>query len=157
MNSLDVSATSLTSEAFDGRLAWRSSRWMIVLLSLLAILACGSLWLSDLPRTACISGDAVAAAYATWLLYGEARRKPCALAWPGNEAPWNVECEGHAETLLHVGANFRGGLTVLTLADQASGRKRRFVWWPDTLDSKSRRALRLKALASGNEAAGTDE
>jgi hypothetical protein len=40
---------------------------------------------------------------------------------------------------------------VLTLAD-ANGKPRRYIWWPDTLDARSRRALRL-ALSLREEAA----
>jgi hypothetical protein len=116
---------------------------MIALLGMLALAAGTALWLSDLPRVACAVGDGIVATYATWLIYRESARKSCVLAWAGGDAPWQVECEGRVESLRHVGASVRGGLVVLTLADETSGRRRRYAWWPDTLDARGRRALRL--------------
>jgi toxin CptA len=89
-------------------------------------------------------------AYAVWLLRRESRRLRCKLTWPGGDADWRIECEGREESLRHVDASIRGGIAVLTLAD-GNGR-RRYVWWPDTLDAKGRRALKL-ALAARASAA----
>jgi toxin CptA len=136
MNWSDASSTC--------RLEWRRSRWMLALLAILGLAACASPWLSNLPRAACDAGDAVAVAYSAWLLYREIRRKPCVLARIGSDPQWQIECEGRSESARHVGAIFRGGLVVLTVADDA-GRHRRFVWWPDTLGASGRRALRLAA------------
>lgn len=149
MDSFDASATC--------RIEWRRSRWMIALLASLALASGVSPWLSDLPRAACIAADAVVVAYAAWALAREAARRPCTLAWAGGEAPWRVECEGRVDSLRHVDASVRGGLAVLTLADEASGRRRRFAWWPDTLDAASRRSLRLVSMVQrGNKATRAD-
>ena len=124
------------------RLEWRRSRWLPVALCVLAVAAIIALWLSDIPRLACGIGSALVLAHAGWLLHREAHRPDCVLSWIGGEAPWQVECDGRVESLRFVGANLRGGLVVLTLAD-ADDNPRRFVWWPDTLDARGRRALRL--------------
>ena len=124
------------------RLEWRRSRLCVLLLVVLAAAAVAALWLSDLPRAACIAGSVLVAIDAVWLCVREARRRPFALAWAGGEAEWQLDGAGVATSWRHVGAHLRGGIAVLTLAD-ARGRKRRIVWWPDTLDARDRRSLRL--------------
>ena len=134
MNSSDASSPC--------RLEWRRSRWLLVALCVLAVAATNALWLSALPLIACGIGSALAIVFVGWLLHREAHRPDCVLSWPGGDAPWQVECDGRNESLRHVCASFRGGLVVLTLAD-AGNKRRRYVWWPDTLDARGRRALRL--------------
>ena len=124
------------------RLEWRRSRWLPLALCVLAFAAIAALWLSALPLIACGIGSALILAYGGWLLRREAHRPGCVLSWPGGDAPWQVEHDGRDESLRHVGASFRGGLVVLTLAD-ADNKRRRYLWWPDTLDARGRRALRL--------------
>jgi toxin CptA len=111
-------------------------------LCVLAVAAIAALWLSDMPRIACGIGSALVLGYAGWLLLREVRRPNCAMSWSGGDAPWQVECGGRIEPLRHVGARFRGGLVVLTLAD-ADNKPCRYLWWPDTLDARGRRSLRL--------------
>ena len=136
-----------SSDAFlPCRLEWRPSRWLMPALCALAAAAIAALWMSALPPVACGLGSAATVAYAAWLLRHESRRPNCSLSWAGGDADWHVECAGRSESLHHVGATTRGGIAVLTLAE-ASGGRRRYVWWPDTLDARSRRALRL-AIAS---------
>lgn len=134
MNSSDASSPC--------RLEWRRSRCLPAALCVLAVAAIAALWLSELPRFACGIGSTSMLGYAGWLLYRELRRPGCVLSWPGGDAPWQVECDGRSESLRHVGASFRGGLVVLTLAGANYGLSR-YVWWPDTLDARGRRALRL--------------
>ena len=124
------------------RLEWHRSRWLPVALCALAFVAIAALWLSDMPRIACSIGSALVLAYAGWLLHREAHRPDCVLSWLGGDAPWQVECDGRTESLRIVGASFRGGLVALALAD-ADNKSRRYLWWPDTLDARGRRALRL--------------
>jgi len=111
-------------------------------LCVIALAAVAALWLSGMPRLACGIGSAFVIAYAGWLLRRESRRPNTVLNWLGGDAPWQVECDGRTESLRFVGAVFRGGLVALTLAD-ADDKPRRYVWWPDTLDARGRRALRL--------------
>jgi toxin CptA len=124
------------------RLEWRRSRWLPVALCVLAVAAVAALWLSDMPRIACGIGSTCVIAYAGWLLYHESSRQDPVLSWLGGDAPWQVEGDGRTESMQFVGASFRGGLVVLALAEE-TGRARRYVWWPDTMDARGRRALRL--------------
>jgi len=124
------------------RLEWRRSRWLPVALCVLAVAAIAASWLSDMPRIACGFCSALVLAYAGWVLHREAHRPDCVLSWLGGDAPWQVEHDGRTESMRHVGASFRGGLVALTLADDAN-KRRRYLWWPDTLDARGRRALRL--------------
>ncbi len=134
MNSSDASSPC--------RLEWRRSHWLPVALCVLVAAAIAALWLSALPLAVCGVGSVLMLAYAGWLLRREARRPRCVLSWPGGDVPWQVECDGRSASLHHVAASFRGGLVVLALAD-SDGKLRRYVWWPDTLDARGRRALRL--------------
>jgi toxin CptA len=124
------------------RLEWRRSRWLPVALCVLAGAAIVALWLSSLPPIGCATGSVLVLTYIGWLLHREAHRPDCELSWAGGDALWQLEYGGRIESLRHVGASFRGGLVVLTLID-ADDRRRRYIWWPDTLDAHGRRALRL--------------
>ena len=147
MNSSDASASFRPpTESFVVRLEWRRSRWMATGLCVLCVAALTALWLSALPPFVCGVGSAMALAYSGWQLRREFRRPRCVLCWRGGESEWLVESSGRVQSLRHVGAAIRGGIAVLTLADP-TGRQRRYVWWPDTLDARGRRALRL-AIAS---------
>ncbi|MEO8742708.1 MAG: hypothetical protein ABI365_05890 [Lysobacteraceae bacterium] len=138
MNSSSVSATC--------RLEWRRSRWLPFALIVLMVAAIASLWLSVLPVIACGIGTAVVCGYIGWLLRRELVRSDAVLTWQGGDMDWQVESQGRSETLRHVGASFRGGLVVLKLAG-ANGKQRRYIWWPDTLDARGRRDLRLALQA----------
>jgi toxin CptA len=131
------------------RLEWRPSRWLLVGFPLLAVLAVLSIWLSSLPAWSCVVGSALIAAYATIRLRREIRREPLVIAWAGGDAPVVIEHAtgergGLAEEFRFVALNFRAGLVVLCVADK-NGRRMRWAWWPDTLDARGRRALRLAA------------
>lgn len=140
-------------------LEWRPSRWLLAGMVLLALLAIASLWLSALPVWACVVASAVIVAYAGVRLRHEMRREPVVIAWAGGDAPVMVEAGvvepgGAQHEVEEQGArsaefrfaalNFRAGLVVMSLTDQR-GRRSRRVWWPDTLDARGRRALRLAA------------
>ncbi|MEO7477773.1 MAG: hypothetical protein ABIT64_00890 [Lysobacteraceae bacterium] len=124
------------------RLEWRRSRWLPAALFVLAAAAIASLWLSELPLLASAIGSAIVCGYIGWQLRREWTRSDGVLAWQGGDTDWQIESNGHIESLRHVGVRFRGSLVVLTLAD-ANGKQRRYAWWPDTLDARGRRALRL--------------
>ena len=124
------------------RLEWRPSRWLLAALCALAVAAIAALWMSALPPIACGIGSVAALAYAGWLLHRESQRPHCVLGWPGGDADWRIECGNRIESLRHVDAAIRGGIAVVTLVD-ADGAPRRYIWWPDTLDARGRRALRL--------------
>ena len=131
------------------RLEWRPSRWLLVGFPLLAVLAMVSIWLSSLPMWACVAVSVSIVAYATVRFRQEMRREPVGIAWVGGDAPIVVEHGaleqgGRSEEFRFVALNFRAGLVVLCVADE-HGRRSRWVWWPDTLGARGRRALRLAA------------
>ncbi len=146
------------------RLEWRPSRWLLVGMAVLALLAIASLWLSALPAPACIAGSAAIVVYALYRMRHEMRREPAVIAWAGGDAPVMVETGMPEADVVQPGVvqrevaeqgarsnefrfaalNFRAGLVVMSLTDQR-GRRSRWVWWPDTLDARGRRALRLAA------------
>ena len=130
------------------RLEWRPSHWLLVGFALLAALAMVSLWLSALPVWACVFGGILIAAFAAYRLRNEMRRARVHIAWAGGDEPVVVERSlqqgGRAEEFQFVALNIRAGLVVLCLADER-GRRTRWTWWPDTLDARGRRALRLAA------------
>jgi toxin CptA len=136
------------------RLEWRPSRWLLGGLLLLAVFAIVSLWMSALPAWACAVGSVLIAAHALLGLRREQRRAPVQIAWSGGDSPVVIETpalpDGHKEQVVRsaefrfVGLNVRAGLVVLTVADER-GRRFRWAWWPDTLDARGRRALRLAA------------
>ena len=130
------------------RLEWRPSRWLLVGFFVLAALAMVSIWFSALPIWACVFGSALIVAYAIHQLRNEMRRTPAQIAWAGGDAPvvieHAVEQGGQGVEYRFVALNIRAGLVVLCVADER-GRRSRWVWWPDTLDARGRRALRLAA------------
>ena len=132
------------------RLEWRRSRWLPVALCVLAVAAIAALLLSSLQPIGCAIGSMLVLAYVGWLLHREARRPDCELNWAGGNALWQVAYDGCTESLRHVGATYRGGLVVLTLAD-AKSQRRRYIWWSDTLDAHGRRALRLALRVETND------
>ncbi len=134
------------------RLEWRPSRWLPAALCALAIAAVTAVWMSALPPLPCAIASAFVVAYTVWRLRRELHHSRCELTWPGGDADWRVECEGREEILRHDHASIRGGIAVLTLID-ASGRRRRYVWWPDTLDARGRRAFKLALAARAPTAA----
>ena len=108
-----------------------------------------SIWLSSLPVWICVVVNALIVAYAANRLRHEMQREPAVVAWAGGDAPvvvehGAVEQGGRSEECRFVALNFRAGLVVLCVADE-HGRRSRWVWWPDTLDARGRRALRLAA------------
>lgn len=87
------------------------------------------------------------------------QRTPVQITWAGGDAPVVVEREviehavvergmvergGRSDEYRFVTLSFRAGLVVLCVADER-GRKSRWIWWPDTLGARGRRALRLAA------------
>ena len=130
------------------RLEWRPSRWLLVGIASLALLAIVSIWLSVLPAWACVFGSGLIVGYAAWRLRQEMQRAPAQIAWAGGDAPVVVEHaleqDGRSVEFRFVALNIRAGLVVLCVADEHD-RRSRWVWWPDTLDARSRRALRLAA------------
>lgn len=130
------------------RLEWRPSRWLLGSVLLLAVLAILSIWLSALPSWACMFGSVSIVAYGAYRLRYELRRAPVQIAWAGGDAPivveHAVERGGRSAEFRFVSLTIRAGLVELCVADER-GRRSRWVWWPDTLDARGRRSLRLAA------------
>lgn len=147
MHSSNASRNSRVAESLPCRLAWRRSPLLLATLVVLAVLAAISPWLSNLPTMWCALVDGAVVAFAAFTLWRQFRRAPVELVWAGGDAPWQVVGDGKSRSMHHVEASLRGPIAALTLANAASARRQRFVWWPDTLDAAGRRSLRL-ALAS---------
>ena len=73
------------------RLEWRPSRWLVVALLALGLLAAGSVIASELPRFAAWPSAAAALACGWWMARREARRPARWFAWPGNGAPVTLD------------------------------------------------------------------
>lgn len=125
------------------RLEWRPSRWVIGGVGLVTVLAPLSILASDLAHPF----DAVAAASAvSWGLASalrEAHRRPRQVLVPADPAqPLRVDDVAVDEGVV----SWRGHIAVVAWRD-AVGRRRRLIWWPDTLPRPMRRELRLAAMA----------
>lgn len=117
------------------RIAWRPSRWEQGGVLLLGACAAAGVLASDLARP--------------WVeaLAGLAATLAIAQAYRGSQrcVRWLVisrEATLDGVLLERCEVEWRGPLAFLRAQD-ASGRTRRFAWWPDTLPRTERRALRL--------------
>lgn len=126
------------------RIDWRPSRALSGALCLLGGLAGYSLWLSALPRWPAALAGLACLAYGVisgWRL----QQQTCArLVWPGSGEPALIEGAGKSLRLTEVSLHLRGPMAVLSGRD-ADGHRQRWQWYPDTLCSDDRRALRLAA------------
>jgi toxin CptA len=122
----------------------------LLALSLLAILALAS---SALPLGAVVIASAGALLYGARLAHGEWRQAGLQLHWspPGTEL--RVLRGSRSETWRVGRWRLRGPLAALLAFDE-SGRRRRLLWWPDTLPAPARRRLRL-ALERRSRSPGT--
>ncbi len=127
------------------RIDWRPSRWLSLALVALGLLAALAVCLSALPVWLKLPGALAVLAFGAWLARREARRPGIEFVWPGGDAPATLlRSNGTEETVAVHGIACRGGIVAVILRD-ADRRRRRLVWWPDTLDAKGRRTLRLAA------------
>lgn len=143
-SSPDLSITSAPChpphESFAGRLQWGPSRLLSLALVLMGLLAGLSVIASEMPLTWSIPLALLAASEGV----RQARRE---LARP---VRWLVV--GTADTLpgptmdgqpiSELTVQWRGPLAFMRFRD-ADRRWQRLAWWPDTLDSRGRRELRL--------------
>lgn len=119
------------------RLEWRPSRWLVGALLLLGLLAAAAALASEMPRVVAAPLALLAAGHALASAMRAAREPHRKLTWPGEGA---VTIDG--DTADDVSLRWRGPLAFLCWR-QRGGPVQRLVWWPDTLDSRSRRELRL--------------
>ncbi len=133
-----------SNESLNCRIDWRPSRWLLLAIAVLTGLAVLSTWLSAMPWPAALLSSLVCAWQGLRLLRREAA-KPAASVFLTSEpgaALLNFPCGQQSWT--QVGIRFRGPLATLVGRDH-HGRRRRLLWWPDTLPAPARRRLRLVA------------
>lgn len=111
------------------------------MLCVLGLSAAFAVMVAELPWWLSIPAAVIAAAYGYWLARSELRRPAHCLVIPVNEA---ATIDDQPMTDLEL--QWRGPLAFLQWRD-ASGRRQRLQGWPDTLDSKARRELRLAMAA----------
>ncbi len=126
------------------RIDWRPSRALAGALMLLGVLAASALGLSALPRAAALLSSAGCVLIGATSARRHLRLPEVHIVWPGRGEPALITSAGDTQQLASVSLHLRGPIAVLTGRD-AGGRKRRWVWFPDTLPSADRRALRLVA------------
>jgi toxin CptA len=119
------------------RLDWRPSRWVVLGLQALGPLGAVSLLASEIPGPFAWPLALLALGYGLCLARREAGLPVCRFVWSGDG---RVLHDG--EALEEMSVHWRGPLAFMTFR-MAGGRARRLGWWPDTLDSRERRELRL--------------
>ena len=145
-----LEASALKASALrttDGRhmqLVWRPSRYVLLALAALTLLAVVALWASELPALAAWPLSVLVLAYGMHLLRCEAERPEATLLLAGNGARTTVD--GAPVRAFRV--SWRGPLAFADWRDQ-QGRRQRLSWWPDTLSAEKRRELRLAAPGGG--------
>ncbi len=139
-HSSPASETCRPTEAFEGRFEWRPSRLLGAFLILLGGLAACAVLGSEMPRPAAWCVAAAALLHALRIAMRERGKAPVRVVWDGRAGGVSVDGERVADAELH----WRGPLAFLRWRD-AQRRVHRLAFWPDTLDAKQRRALRLVA------------
>ncbi len=134
------------------RIDWRPSRLLQAALLALGLLAALSLWLSDLPWWPAIAAGIVSVVAAIHVAQKESVRPACSITWQAGTDTASVNFAGRTESWSSPKANFRGAIAAFTGVDE-SGRRRRLLWWPDTLDARERRRFRLVASEAVHEKA----
>ncbi|MGN7917314.1 MULTISPECIES: hypothetical protein [unclassified Lysobacter] len=123
------------------RLEWRPSRLLAAALIVLGLAAALSLWFSECPRA--VAGPLAVLALA-WALYSarrELRRPPQRLVIAGERASLDEL------PITELRLQWRGWLARLDFTGP-DGQGRRLLWWPDRLDARGRRELRLAVAVS---------
>ena len=110
---------------------------MVGVLGSLGPLGAVSLLVSEMPRAIAWSLALLSLGYGHWLAQREARATARQFVWSGNGL---VTHDG--EAVRDVSLHWRGPLAFLQFRIPG-GRIRRLSWWPDTLDFRERRELRL--------------
>ena len=121
------------------RIDWRPSRWLLVALLMLAVLAPLAVLASELARPAAWLLAAAALVHGLHLAWSEWRRPATSVLFTAD----GRVLVGDADAA-DVRFQWRGPLAFMSWRDPA-GRRMRLAWWPDTLPSRWRRELRLAA------------
>ena len=131
-------ATALRLRASPGcRLTWRPSRWVVALLVAMGPVGGLAILVSDMPAAFRLPLAACACLWAIKCAYREHRR-PARVFIVRSDASATLD----AMPLTHHHVHWRGPLAFLRARD-ADGHVHRLAFWPDTLDARGRRALRL--------------
>ena len=129
------------------RIDWRPSQMFLIALASLCVLATGSLWLSALPVPLAGMATLGLLGHGIWRHRHESTRPAFALAWNSSENTAELNFGRRSQSLSDVRVLQRGPLAALQGRDEL-GRRKRYVWWPDTLPAAARRQLRLAAVAA---------
>lgn len=124
------------------RLEWHASRLLAGLLLLIGVLAGFSVLASEMPRPAGVSLALAAWAHAAWLAWRQWRLPSRWLVLPEGDGVATLD----GEAMASVRVVWRGPLAFLRWRDPR-GRLQRISAWPDTLDRRGRRELRLAMAA----------
>lgn len=159
-------STRLSSRSAQCHLEWRPSRWLIMALAGLGLCAAIAVLASDIPDRLAWPCALLAAIAGMWCARRELRRPHRQLLIRGapprpvvtrdaQEAPaddgpgWTgaEACTVDGLPVQGLVVQWRGPLAFLSWRD-ATGRRQRLSWWPDTLPPTLRRELRLAAPAA---------
>lgn len=122
------------------RLEWRPSRWIGAVVWVLGVLAVVSLMGSALPGWVAGCLSVLAIAYSAWAARRYLRQPARTLVIPGGELPPMLD----GVVLHRFSPQWRGPLAFVAWQDPR-GAGGHLAWWPDTLDARQRRELRLAA------------
>src|SRR3546814_1326735 len=140
--SSDVCSSDLPVDASGCRLERRASPLLVAVLLALALAAAFAVLVSEMPRIAAWPLALSALAHGGWLTWREARAVRGELVIAGEGGRTSVD--GRAVEDLSV--RWRGPIAFVEWRD-GDGRRRRHVFFPDTLPAARRRELRLAAPA----------
>ena len=124
------------------RLEWKPSRVLALLLTLLGTLAAVSAVASELPASVSLPLAVLSMASGIGLARRETLRPACSLVIPADDSAATV----NGATVDDLQLQWRGPLAFLQWRD-ADGRRQRLQGWPDNLDARGRRELRLAVAA----------
>ncbi|WP_223807303.1 hypothetical protein [Montanilutibacter psychrotolerans] len=109
---------------------------------MLGMLSGFSVLASEMPRSTAVPLALAALAHATWLARRQWRLPPRKLVLPEGDGIATLD----GEAMASVSVVWRGPLAFLRWRDP-KGRLQRMSAWPDTLDRRGRRELRLAMVA----------
>ncbi|MFC5595195.1 hypothetical protein [Lysobacter niastensis] len=124
------------------RLEWRPSLLLVAMLACLGVLAAVSVTLSGVPLAGSLPTAFLAVVEGVRLGRRELRRPARSLVIAGTTATLD------GLPIKDVLVRWRGPMVFMRFRD-AQGRWQRLVWWPDTLDARGRRELRLAIPVQG--------
>ncbi len=122
------------------RLEWRPSRLCAATVIALGLLSSFSVLASEVPRGAAWPLALAALLYALRRTVREQGRAVVGVVWDGRANVVRVDGVAVQGAVLQ----WRGPLAFLSFR-APGGNRRRLLWWPDTLDARGRRELRLAA------------